>query len=83
MGSFVYILKNERGGNYVGHTTDLHARLEKHNSGTVPSTKNGRPWRIEWFCCFRKPAEAIAFERYLKSGSGVTFRQGHLVPKEM
>ena len=78
MRHFVYVLANEHGHHYVGHTQDLNLRLKEHNSGTVPSTKKGRPWHIQWFCCFCTPEEAIAFERYLKSGSGVMFRQRHL-----
>ncbi|UPA23075.1 GIY-YIG nuclease family protein [Candidatus Peribacteria bacterium] len=78
---FVYILKNERQRNYVGYTEDLNARLEEHNIGNVSSTKIGRPWKVEWFCCFREKAQAIAFEKYLKSGSGVTFRKNHLLQK--
>jgi predicted GIY-YIG superfamily endonuclease len=79
MAHFTYILKNNYGRHYVGHTQDLNARLREHNSGTVIATKKGRPWHIEWFCCFREAKNAIAFEKYLKSGSGVTFRQRHLI----
>jgi|GEM_PF-995530 len=83
MRHFVYILKNERGRHYVGQTKDLNARLREHNIGSVSATKRGKPWHVEWFCCFRESKDAIVFERYLKSGSGVTFRQRHLVPNKL
>ena len=82
MRCFVYILKNEKGRHYVGHTENINARLAEHNEGSVKATKNQRPWRVEWFCCFRNKEHAVAFEKYLKSGSGVTFRQRHFIPNE-
>lgn len=76
---FVYILQNERGRQYVGYTSDMNARLKEHNEGSVKATKGLRPWHVQWFCCFREKGHAIAFEKYLKSGSGTTFRRNHLV----
>ena len=79
---FVYILRNQKGRQYVGHTQDLSKRLEEHNDGSVTATKKGKPWNIEWFCCFKDKIRAINFEKYLKSGSGTTFRFKHLVTKK-
>jgi putative endonuclease len=81
MWHFVYILKNQQGKQYVGHTRTMDNRLRDHNDGTVPATKMGRPWRIEWFCGFRTTQQAVAFERHLKGGSGSAFRFRHFVPK--
>jgi len=77
MAHFVYLLGNGFGKQYVGHTENLNARLKEHNEGSVTATKSGRPWHVEWFCGFRKKSDAIRFEKYLKSGSGRSFRNRH------
>lgn len=81
MWHYVYILRNQAGKQYVGHTADLNARLKEHNEGSVKATKNLRLWEIEWFCAFRDKKKATAFEKYLKSGSGSSIRFRHIAPK--
>ena len=81
MWHYVYILRNQNGKQYVGHTADLTARLKEHNEGSVIATKNLRPWVIEWFCGFLSKTKAIQFEKYLKSGSGTSIRYRHITPK--
>ncbi len=81
MWHYVYILNNQRRQQYIGHTEDLNMRLKEHNSGTVPATKNGRPWHIEWYCAFHTSQQAIAFEKHLKTGSGTAFRYRHFAPR--
>ncbi len=82
MWHFVYILQNQNGDQYVGHTSDLNDRLVQHNEGSVLSTKHKRPWHIEWFFAFRDEKNAIAFEKHMKAGSGSAFRFKHFVPKK-
>jgi len=62
---------------YTGLTNDLTARLTKHNEGGVPSTAPHKPWRVESAHVFTSREKAIAFERYLKSGSGREFARRH------
>jgi predicted GIY-YIG superfamily endonuclease len=62
---------------YVGVTADLKARLERHNAGACPHTSKHRPWRIETAIAFQQKEKALAFERYLKSGSGREFARRH------
>ncbi len=62
----------------TGQTTDLGRRLSEHNSGKVPHTSKFGPWRIRSATAFRERARALAFERYLKSGSGRAFLHRHL-----
>jgi len=81
MTHYVYILRNELGKQYVGHTANIDSRLKEHNEGSVTATKNLRPWHIEWFCCFNDKKRAIEFEKYLKSGSGSSIRFRHIAPK--
>ncbi|MGA7840315.1 MAG: GIY-YIG nuclease family protein, partial [Candidatus Acidiferrales bacterium] len=63
---------------YTGVTDDLKARLSKHNSGDVTHTAKYRPWRLKSYVAFADEARAIAFEKYLKSGSGRAFAKARL-----
>jgi len=75
----VYILRSEQGDHhYVGRTRDLKSRLQKHNQGEVPHTAKFCPWYIETSIVFRDEEKAVAFELYLKSGSGREFARRHL-----
>jgi len=55
---------------YTGFTEDLEARLVHHNAGGDPHTAKYRPWRMKTALAFTERAQALAFERYLKSPSG-------------
>ena len=71
---FVYILESLDGEHfYSGMTDDVPARLAKHKAGEVPHTSKFRPWRIKTYVAFTDEKKAIAFEKYLKSGSGRAF----------
>jgi len=76
---FVYILESLSEEHfYSGITDDLDARLAKHNAGAVTHTSKYRPWRIRTYVAFAEEARAIAFEKYLKSGSGRAFAKARL-----
>jgi predicted GIY-YIG superfamily endonuclease len=76
---YVYILQSLAGDHfYTGITDDLDERLSKHNSGAVTHTSKLRPWRIMTYIAFTDQARAIAFEKYLKSGSGRAFAKTRL-----
>lgn len=71
---YTYILKNDITNRYyVGYTPDLKNRLHKHLSGQVFSTKSNQSYHLEWYCAFHTRDQAIAFEKYLKTGSGIAF----------
>jgi putative endonuclease len=76
---FVYVLKNEDRPPqyYTGVTSDVPARLAAHNDGRSPHTASHRPWRLDVVVEFADERRAIAFERYLKSGSGCAFARRH------
>ncbi|MCC7373634.1 MAG: GIY-YIG nuclease family protein [Verrucomicrobiales bacterium] len=76
----VYILESEStpGLIYTGQTSDLRRRLVEHNAGKVVHTSKFVPWRIRSATAFRVKQRALAFERYLKSGSGRAFLKRHL-----
>ena len=77
---YVYILQSERDTDqfYTCITDDLKARLSKHNSGDVTHTSTYRPWRIKTYVAFNDEERALAFEKYLKFGSGRAFAKKHL-----
>lgn len=77
---YVYILQSLMDSErfYTGITDDLEARLLKHNSGAVTHTSTFRPWRIKTYVAFTDEWRAVAFEKYLKSGSGRAFAKARL-----
>jgi len=77
---FVYVLRSvaDPSRYYTGVTGDWSARLDAHNAGECSHTANGRPWEVDLVIQFAKEARGLAFERYLKSGSGCAFAKRHL-----
>lgn len=53
-------------------------RLAAHNAGKCTHTAGRGPWTIDTLIEFVDERRALAFERYLKSGSGVAFAKRHL-----
>ena len=76
---FVYVLKNSSHPPryYTGLTSNLRARLVEHNEGKCIATASSRPWQLDVVLKFADERRAIAFERYLKSGSGNAFAIRH------
>ena len=72
---YVYLLESVAvpGQRYVGFTTDLKLRLQRHNAGQSKHTAKFCPWRLVTYVAFSDRAKAETFERYLKSGSGHAF----------
>ncbi|MEY4701465.1 MAG: hypothetical protein RL326_1652 [Pseudomonadota bacterium] len=77
---YVYILRRARHPDqrYFGITTDLRQRLAGHNAGKSAHTSKFRPWRVETYIGFSNEQKAVAFERYLKTGSGKAFSRKRL-----
>ena len=77
---FVYVLRNssQKARYYTGMTSNVPARLRFHNAGLCRHTADGRPWQVDVVVQFADDRRALAFERYLKSGSGVAFAKRHL-----
>ncbi len=76
---FVYLLQSTADArqHYVGLTADPIGRLAAHNAGESPYTARFRPWRAVLTMEFAEEKRAIAFERYLKTGSGREFARRH------
>ncbi|MCX6743990.1 MAG: GIY-YIG nuclease family protein [Candidatus Parcubacteria bacterium] len=76
----VYILQSEKDGSYyTGFTTDLKLRIKSHNDGTSTYSSSKKPFILVWHCSFSDKKLAADFERYLKSGSGIAFRNKRLI----
>ena len=76
---YVYVLRSHRDRQfYTGYTRDLERRLEEHNRGLVPSTKNRIPLMlVYWEGCLNQQ-DATRRERYLKSAWGKRYLKNRL-----
>ena len=63
---------------YVGHTSDLAARLKTHNAGHVPHTSKFAPWEIHSAIAVQTEEQASELEKYFKSHSGREWVIKHL-----
>jgi putative endonuclease len=76
----VYLLYSDiHSRTYIGQTSNLEKRLERHNKGFVISTRLFKPWRIIYSEEFASRSEAIRREKWFKTGSGRTQIQSKLV----
>ncbi|MEM6822298.1 MAG: GIY-YIG nuclease family protein [Verrucomicrobiota bacterium] len=68
---YTYVLQSRKNGkSYVGSCADLEERLSRHDSGRVKSTKSGIPWEVVHFERFESRSEAMAREKFYKTGKG-------------
>jgi len=72
---YVYLLRSVEHPEevYSGLTDDLRKRLKVHNAGGSPHTSKFKPWKLVTYLAVSDEARAIAFVRYLKTGSGRAF----------
>ena len=78
---YVSILKCGDHSPYTGFTMNLKERFTRHQHGHVPATKFRLPVQLIFYCGFTDKYKALAFEKYLKSGSGRAFMIRHLSDK--
>ena len=76
---YVYILKCSDDTYYTGCTNNLENLLERHFRGEVHYTKDKLPVQLITYIAFSDKYKAYDFEKYLKSGSGMAFRNKRLV----
>ena len=78
----VYILLSLKDSQryYIGFTEkDLRQRLAEHNSAESGYSKRYAPWIVETYISFLNKDKAVAFEKYLKEGSGHAFLKRRLI----
>jgi putative endonuclease len=64
---YVYVIKSQKARKlYFGCTDDLKARIEKHNTNKVKSTKYKGPWEIRYYEAFFSKTDAFGREKKLK-----------------
>jgi len=74
MGYQVYIIRSEKTGQYyIGETSDIKQRLEKHNAGQTKSTKGKCPWQLIYSETYETLTEALKRERFLKKQKNKAF----------
>lgn len=77
---YVYILQSIKFPNqfYTGFTEDLNQRLRDHNEGKSKHTAKFKPWKLQFYSALCSKEKAFEFEKYLKSASGIAFRNKRL-----
>jgi putative endonuclease len=77
---YVYLIQsiNYIDQTYIGYTQDLKTRFKAHNNGGSVHTTRHKPWKLKTYLAFHNKEQALAFEHYLKSGSGRAFAKKRL-----
>jgi len=75
----VYILRCSDGSYYTGCTSNLDERVKRHANGQVSYTRNKLPVELVTHVVFSDKYKAYTFEKYLKTGSGIAFRNKRLI----
>ena len=76
---YVYVLQSECDQKwYTGYTDDLDNRVLNHNKGRVKSTKTRIPLKLIYFEACLDMYDALAREKYLKSGMGKRYLRNRL-----
>ncbi|RLB97362.1 MAG: GIY-YIG nuclease family protein [Deltaproteobacteria bacterium] len=77
---YVYLIRSipHPGQTYIGLSSDLKSRINAHNMGQSSHTAKYKPWELITYCAFASDEKAVAFEKYLKTGSGRAFAKKRL-----
>jgi len=68
---YTYILKSLKNNSlYIGYSSDLRKRFERHNKGLNKATKPFIPYKLIHYEAFLNRVDAKRREVYLKSGWG-------------
>jgi putative endonuclease len=52
---------------YIGSTSDLEGRQQRHNTSNKGFTSTGKPWELKYYETFESKQEALSRELQLKS----------------
>ncbi|MEA3365594.1 MAG: GIY-YIG nuclease family protein [Candidatus Hydrogenedentes bacterium] len=76
---YTYVIESQAdpARRYLGHTSDLKARVAATNEGKCAHTRKFRPWKLRMYIAFETLAQSQHFEAYLKTGSGHAFANRH------
>ena len=69
---YVYVLLCNDNKFYIGFTSDLTKRIQRHKIGKVFSTKPRRPVELIFYEAYKNKYDALRREKYLKTSKGRT-----------
>jgi putative endonuclease len=76
---YVYVIQSRKDNRlYTGFTRDLQNRVQEHNTGRVPSTKERGPFELIYYEACLNEQDGLAREKYLKSGMGKRYLKNRL-----
>ncbi len=76
---YVYVIRSQKDKRfYTGFTSDLQNRFQEHNAGRVFSTKGRGPFELIYCEACLNEQDALAREKYLKSGMGKRYLKNRL-----
>jgi putative endonuclease len=76
---YVYVIQGKKDKQfYIGFTRDLENRIREHNEGRVSSTKERGPFELIYYEACLNEQDALAREKYLKSGMGKRYLRNRL-----
>ena len=76
---YIYVIQSKKDKQfYTGFTGDLKNRLREHNAGRVSSTKERGPFELIYYEASLNGQDALAREKYLKSGMGKRYLRNRL-----
>jgi len=76
---YVYVLQSLKSGKwYTGYTIDLRKRFSEHQNNQAHYTKGRGPFRLIYYEACLNEYDAIAREKYLKSGPGRKYLKNRL-----
>lgn len=76
---YTYVLLSLKDGMfYTGYTRDVQERFKWHSNGWVDCTMHRRPLLLIYFEACLSQKDALARERYLKSGMGKRYIRNRL-----
>jgi len=76
---YVYVIQSKKDEQfYTGFTSDLQNRFREHNVGRVSSTKKRGPFELIYYEACLNEQDALAREKYLKSGMGKRYLKNRL-----
>lgn len=76
---YVYIIKSKKDRElYTGFTNNIQTRIQKHNDGSVESTKRRKPFELVYFEGGLNKTDALHREIYLKTAWGKRYIKNRL-----
>ena len=76
---YVYVIQSKKDGHfYTGFTGDLQNRFREHNTGRVSSIRGRGPFELIYYEACLNEQDALAREKYLKSGMGKRYLKNRL-----